>query len=347
MNSFESDQRLVSAEQLGEKKRPPYRWLLIGPSRSGTTIHIDPLSTSAWNTSLSGYKRWVLFPNELPKSLVKGKEFSKECSGDEAVYYFTEVLPKIIEKEGRENLKIIEYIQGPGETIYVPGGWWHAVLNCSDTLAMTQNFMDDFNFENVWRSLRTERKKLASLFIRKAKKHSPQVYERIKRINENDGFKMKFDEFTTYAGFKGIQVSDGASERNQMGQNRVNDSQKSIEEMKEKNGFCASKDNEEKWKSCLKNGPNWTIAQNGFNGKNGPRDLSFSTSFDSASSSSSSSSSENLLDSSDSFKKSKSRSGSSSVSPLKKRSHSLGSNEQLCKNNEKTPMVLTRKKSLK
>lgn len=42
---------------LDRDQRPAFRWLIIGPERSGASWHVDPALTSAWNTLLCGRKR--------------------------------------------------------------------------------------------------------------------------------------------------------------------------------------------------------------------------------------------------------------------------------------------------
>ena len=77
----------------------------------------------------------------------------KEGEDDEAINYFDYILPRLKEKEGHR-LNIIEGIQQPGEVIFVPGTWWHAVLNLDNTIAITENFCNAGNFERVWTDTR-------------------------------------------------------------------------------------------------------------------------------------------------------------------------------------------------
>jgi oxalate decarboxylase/phosphoglucose isomerase-like protein (cupin superfamily) len=43
----------------------------------------------------------------------------------------------------------IECILEAGEMIFVPSGWWHQVLNLEESIAITQNYCNEHNFEIV------------------------------------------------------------------------------------------------------------------------------------------------------------------------------------------------------
>uniref|UniRef100_A0A7S4VSV2 JmjC domain-containing protein n=2 Tax=Alexandrium monilatum TaxID=311494 RepID=A0A7S4VSV2_9DINO len=171
--------------------RPPYRWFCIGPKRSGTTVHIDPLGTSAWNAVTHGRKRWVLFEPKENKRVVKGRDVIRKGEDDEAVMYFDFILPRI--KKAHPELKVYEGIQGPGDIIFVPGDWWHGVLNLDDTVAVTQNYCGPDNFRLVWKRTRKEREKVAYLWLRNMKRYAPELYERALRLNRRDGFRMRHE----------------------------------------------------------------------------------------------------------------------------------------------------------
>ncbi|KAG0241125.1 hypothetical protein BGW41_006231 [Actinomortierella wolfii] len=123
-----------------KEERPPHRWMLIGPQRTGAPWHTDPSGTS-------GHKRWALYP---PHMVPPGHDprSSKRLS---SVEWYLEVYPYL-----SPETRPIEIVQYPGQTIYVPSGWWHMVLNMDDTVAVTQNYADETNLGAVKESLNSD-----------------------------------------------------------------------------------------------------------------------------------------------------------------------------------------------
>ena len=144
--------------------RPPYQWILMGPERSGTGLHVDPIGTHAWVTLLEGCKRWVLFPPDTPSEVIAYSKSQQLAS----VVWFEEwwcggkILGPSKLSNDMDNLqqKVIEYVeflQKPGETIYVPAGWPHLVLNLETSVAVTQNYATEFpSFQQFWKAVKEE-----------------------------------------------------------------------------------------------------------------------------------------------------------------------------------------------
>tara|TARA_B110000503_G_scaffold50653_1_gene81954 strand:- start:641 stop:1435 length:795 start_codon:yes stop_codon:yes gene_type:complete len=122
---------------LDEDERPNFRWLLVSTRRAGTSLHVDPVATCAWNTMIRGKKRWILFPPETFKS---EDDFNAEMRGAE---WFIKEYPKY------KHLPHNDFIQNPGETIFLPSNWWHITVNLEDSIAITQNLLTHNNFQKA------------------------------------------------------------------------------------------------------------------------------------------------------------------------------------------------------
>ncbi|KAH3900454.1 uncharacterized protein SCODWIG_01676 [Saccharomycodes ludwigii] len=151
---FQSD-FLKLFNQQSHNCRPDHRWLIVGPAGSGSTFHKDPNNTAAWNTVLTGQKLWVMLPPHIKPPGVSTDIDENEvtspigiCEWVLAGYYNDSVTLAMSNTNpgGTSNNPTINCLIGvtfPGECIYVPAGWWHTVINLTDSVALTENFLPE------------------------------------------------------------------------------------------------------------------------------------------------------------------------------------------------------------
>jgi len=129
-----------------------HQWVLIGTTRSGAALHFDPMQTSAWNTLISGRKRWILFPPNVSVEELLPPDVVNQTTFLTANHFMHHCYPQVNpELEG-----CIDFIQEPGETVYIPNGWWHNVVNLELSVAVTQNFVGDHNLEDARAAVKEE-----------------------------------------------------------------------------------------------------------------------------------------------------------------------------------------------
>lgn len=223
MNPSLKDSKHDLFRLLGETKRPDYRWLIIGPSqnRSGSSFHIDPNCTHAWNLPVKGAKYWIFYPPGVNPPGVfpsaNGDDVAMPISlGEWFLTYWDEHCKQRHNPD--KSKRPYECIVKPGELLFVPHGWWHSIYNIGDIarfskkrdinkdeeeennlnddvcIALTQNYVSHSNLSDVIRFLKTREQQISGIRDRPGIAVSPgNFYNEFKKVM-SDKMKNIWDE---------------------------------------------------------------------------------------------------------------------------------------------------------
>lgn len=167
-----------------ETSRPPYRWILIGPPRSGTGMHIDPLWTNAWVTVLQGKKRWILFPPACPPERLGVVEGQPQIPSS---IWFRDYYDKVTSEAWPKVWCPVEILQYPGETVFVPNGWMHLVINLELTVAVTHNYASEYGpFSRMYEEVRRDEPDFFVIWSASLSKRRPDLVVQEEQAGETN-----------------------------------------------------------------------------------------------------------------------------------------------------------------
>ena len=132
------------ASSVARKKRSPtalgtiYSSLSLGASRAGALFHAH---APAWNALIFGKKRWLLFDERLISKehqplITALKKMGKPTSSNfsNADFLTTEYRTPQFQEWWRSHG--YECVQEPGEMLYIPDRFYHAILNLGEAVAV-------------------------------------------------------------------------------------------------------------------------------------------------------------------------------------------------------------------
>lgn len=118
-----------------DPEKMTFSWIFIAPKYGLTRLHTDIIHSFNWNLVITGKKLWVYYPDDqvpyINHGLVNPFAPDLELNPD-----FKETDP-------------ITYVQSPGEIVFTPSPWWHAVLNLEMGVSLTENFINQYDIKNV------------------------------------------------------------------------------------------------------------------------------------------------------------------------------------------------------
>ena len=122
-------------------------------------------------------KRWVLFPYGTDPAAIGMIEPQIPSA-----IWFAEWYSKAIESIPNA----VEILQQPGETVYVPAGWPHLVLNLEFSTAITENYASEYpSFGRIDKAVKSEEPSMYHSWINKITSIRPELVFNNTNINNS------------------------------------------------------------------------------------------------------------------------------------------------------------------
>ncbi|KAL7409999.1 hypothetical protein BDY24DRAFT_418319 [Mrakia frigida] len=111
-----------------------FKFVYLGSPNTTTHLHRDVYSSNSFSTNLLGRKRWTLFPPSHSHLLRRFPDLPRS----QLISDVREVDKSVFRGWEEARKKAVVVIQEEGETIFVPGGWYHQVENLPSSSSPTQ-----------------------------------------------------------------------------------------------------------------------------------------------------------------------------------------------------------------
>lgn len=120
-----------------------------------------------------------MFPRDTAASAIGAMEGDAYKDGGPQAYWWLDHYPRLREK-GKE-LGMVDLLQSPGDTVFVPAGWWHATLNLPDdgedvTIACTRNIFPAETLDFVLPRMRNADPAFAKTFLELLRQKRPEAF---------------------------------------------------------------------------------------------------------------------------------------------------------------------------
>ncbi|KAG0034202.1 JmjC domain-containing protein 4 [Podila clonocystis] len=126
-----------------------YRFVYCGGDGTFTPFHADVYRSYSWSANICGVKKWTLFP--------PGQEHLFQDSLHNTVYDIDSAENAKKFPNFDKAIKLVLF-QNPGETLFVPSGWWHQVQNIGDTISINHNWCNGSNLDLLLESITSDLK---------------------------------------------------------------------------------------------------------------------------------------------------------------------------------------------